>query len=137
MSDLREPRALPGAEQTVVTNLDEARWEHMLEEAMDELFSGERSGLDLLGGRFFVLKRDLPVAALAQAMVAERDAKDVGSKILASGEAGADCLAVNHPVLLPNAAGDRGAEAGLSQSRTKLAAEEEGERVLMEQKVWR
>jgi len=45
---------MSGAEQAVVTDLDEARREHMLEEATDELLSGEGATLELVSGRLFV-----------------------------------------------------------------------------------
>jgi len=41
---------MSGAEQTVVTDLDEARWEDVLEEATDELFGGEGAMFELVGG---------------------------------------------------------------------------------------
>jgi len=46
------------AKQTIVTDLDEARWEHVLEEATDELFGGEGAMLELVSGRLFVSESD-------------------------------------------------------------------------------
>ena len=50
---------LSGAEQTVVTDLDEAWWEDMLEEAADELLGGDGATLELVSGRLFVSESDL------------------------------------------------------------------------------
>ena len=50
---------MSGAEQAVVTNLDESMWEHVLEEATDELFGGDGARLELVSGRLFVRESDL------------------------------------------------------------------------------
>jgi hypothetical protein len=70
------------AEQAVVTNLDEAWWEDVLEEATDELFGGEGTVLELVSGRLFVGESDVTILQLAEAVVAESDAKDVRGEIL-------------------------------------------------------
>jgi hypothetical protein len=49
---------MSGAEETVVTELDEARREDVLEEATDELFNTDSSTLELVGGRLFVRESD-------------------------------------------------------------------------------
>jgi len=49
---------MSGAEQAVVTDLDEARREDVLEEATDELFSGEGATFELVSGRLFVSESD-------------------------------------------------------------------------------
>lgn len=95
---------LAGAEQTVVTHLDEARWQDVLEEAADELLSGQRAALNSIGGRLFVGESDVAIFQLTDAVVADRDAEDVRSKILEGGDARADRLAVNYPVFFPKKA---------------------------------
>jgi hypothetical protein len=49
---------MSGAKQAVVTDLDEAWWEDVLEEATDELLSGEGAMLELVSGRVFVRESD-------------------------------------------------------------------------------
>ncbi len=49
---------MSGAEQTVVTDLDEARREDVLEEATDELLGGDGATLELVSGRLFVSESD-------------------------------------------------------------------------------
>lgn len=75
---------MSGAEQAVVTNLDEAWWEDMLEEATDELFGGDGAMLELISGRFFVGESDLAIMEVAEAVVAEGHTKDVGGEVLKS-----------------------------------------------------
>ena len=50
---------MSGAEQAVVADFDEARWEDMLEEATDELFGGEGAVPELVSGRLFVSESDV------------------------------------------------------------------------------
>ena len=66
--------------------------------------AGRVATLDLVSGRFFVVKVTAPFSQLAQAIVGEGDAKDVRGEILEGGEAGADRQAVNHPVFFPDCA---------------------------------
>jgi hypothetical protein len=73
---------MSGAEQAVVTYLDEPVGEHMLEEATDELLSSDGATLELVRGRLFISESDLAIMQLAQAVVADSDAKDVGGEIL-------------------------------------------------------
>jgi len=49
---------MSGAEQAVVTDLDEAWWEDVWEEATNELFGGDGATLELVSGRFFVRGSD-------------------------------------------------------------------------------
>jgi hypothetical protein len=71
-----------GAEQTVVTDFDEARWEEVLEEATDELLGGHGGVLELVSGRLFVSESDLAIMKGAEAVVTEGHAKDVRGEIL-------------------------------------------------------
>ena len=73
---------LSGTEQAVVTDLDEAWWEDVLEEAPDELFSVEGATLELVSGRVLVSESDLAIMKVAEAVVTEGHAKDVRRKIL-------------------------------------------------------
>ncbi len=73
---------ISGAEQAVVTDLDEAGWEDVLEEAADELCGGECAVLELLSGRLFEGESDLTIFQLEQAVVADGDAKDIRGEIL-------------------------------------------------------
>lgn len=107
----------------------------MLEEAADELLSRQGATLNLIGGGFFVSESDFAVIELAEAVVAEGDAKDVRSEILEGGGAGADGFAVHHPVFFPDAGVDRGKQAGLFQFVTELGAEDDPERSFVDQKV--
>jgi len=65
---------MSGAEQAVVTHLDEAVGEHVLEEAPDELFRRDGATLELVSGRLLVSESDLASMQLAQAVVTDSDA---------------------------------------------------------------
>jgi hypothetical protein len=54
----------------------------VLEEATDELFGGEGATLELVSGRLFVRESNSAIFQLAQAVVADSDAKDVRGEIL-------------------------------------------------------
>ena len=65
------------AQEAVIAHLDESVRQHVLEEPTNELFSGHRTDCDLIRGRFLVLKGDLVIFQLEEAMVADGPAKDV------------------------------------------------------------
>ena len=94
--------------------------------------AGKEASSELMGGRFLVLKSDLTVSELEQALVAEGDAKDVRGEVLESGGAGADCLAVNHPILVPDARVNRREQAALFQGVSHLGPEDDCERTLVQ-----
>jgi len=68
---------MSGAEQAVVTDLDEAWWEDVLEEATDERLGGEGAMLEMVSGRLFVSESNVAIFQLAEAVVTEGHAKDV------------------------------------------------------------
>jgi len=72
---------LGGAEQTVVTDLDEAWWEDVLQETADELRGGDGAVLELIRGRLFVRESDLAIMQLAEAVVGDSDAEDIRGEI--------------------------------------------------------
>ena len=127
---------MSGAEQTVVTDLDEAWREDVLQEAPDELFSGDSATLELVRGRFLVSESDLALMQLAQTVVTESDAKDIRGEILEGLDAGADGFAVDHPVFAPNLGPDQGKQIRLFQLIAKLGAEDLGERFDGHEKVF-
>ena len=73
---------MSGTEQAVVTDLDEARWEDVLQEAADELLGIEGAVAELVSGRLFVGESDPTIFQLTDAVVADSDAEDVRSEIL-------------------------------------------------------
>ena len=115
---------LSGAEQTVVTNFDEAWREDVLEEAADELCGAHGAVLQLVSGRVLVSESDLALLQFTQAVVTEGDAKDVRGEILESLCATAHRFGVDHPVFAPDALLDLSEQLGLFQGITKLGAED-------------
>ena len=136
MSGFQQQLPLGGAEQAVVADFDEARREHVLQEAVDELLRAEGAVLDLRRGRLFVRESDLALLQFTQAIVTEGDAKDVRSEILESLSAGAYRLGMDHPVLALDGGRDLSKEISHFQGVTELGAEDAGERFDGNQKVF-
>jgi hypothetical protein len=115
---------LSGAEQAVVTDLDESLREDVLEEAPDELLGIEGAVLELVSGRLFVGKSDLTIFQFAQPVVAEGDAKDVRGEILESLLAGAHCFGMHDPVFAPDPGRYLSKEFRLLEGLAELGAED-------------
>src|SRR5215204_6306793 len=115
---------MSGAEQAVVTDLDEPAGEHVLEEATDELFRGDGATLELLSGRLLVSESDLALMQLAQAVVTDRDAKDVRGEIFEGLLTRAHRFGMHDPVSAPDARRDRREQLRLFQLVAKLGAED-------------
>ncbi len=60
---------ITGTEQAAVAHFDEAWWQHVLEEATDELFGGDGATLELVSGRLFVRESDLAIMQFAKAVL--------------------------------------------------------------------
>src|SRR6266404_3994826 len=102
MSGVLKQLAIRGTEQAEVAHFDEARREHVLEEATDELCGGHGGVHKLVSGRFFVGESEVAVLQLAEAVVTDGDAEDVRGEILESLSAGANGFGVDHPGLAPD-----------------------------------
>jgi len=107
---------LVGGEETEVANLHKTVRQDVLEEALDEFFSGEGATLELTiigravgegdAGRCYVAR----VNATDQATVAEGNPENVGSQILERCLSITHRLAVHHPLFTPNLGRDLGEE---------------------------
>jgi hypothetical protein len=106
-----------------------------LEEAADELLGLESGGSEGAGVGGAIAEGDLAVVQLEDAVIADGDAKDVGSQILEGVESIAHGLAMDDPVLLPDCWWDKGEEVGLAQSVAELGAKDEGEGLDGKEKV--
>jgi hypothetical protein len=72
-----EHMTVGGAEQAVIAHLDESGGQHVLQKPTNKLFSRQRTGFDLIGGRFLVLKGDVALLQRKDAVVADGHPKDV------------------------------------------------------------
>ena len=124
-----------GTEQAIVTHLDKAFRQNVLQETVHELFGGQGAELGLARLRIAIVERDLVVLDLDDAAVAEGDAKDVGGEIFERGATVTDGLAVNHPVLPPHFRREVGQAIRLAQGITELGAKELGERLDWQQEI--
>ncbi|MEK6283806.1 MAG: hypothetical protein AABN95_25905 [Acidobacteriota bacterium] len=127
---------MSGAQQAVVTDFNEAWWEHVLEEAADELLGGDGATLELISGGVFVRESDLAIMEVAEAVVTEGHAKDVRGEILEGLGAGAYRFGVDHPVFAPDPGSDCGEQISLFQLIAELSAEDTGEGFHRNQKVF-
>ena len=96
----------------------------MLQEAADELLSRDGCGavLNLIGGRLFISESEVAILQLAQAVVADSDAKDVRCEILEGLFATAHGFGVNDPVFAPDGCLHLSEQFSLFQLIAKLGA---------------
>jgi len=120
---LIEPVTVRRAQQPVISHLHESVRQPVLEKATKKLFGRDRAGVDLIGGRFLVLKRDLALVQLENPVMADGHAKDVRSQISQGVLASADGLTVNDPVFFPDLVTDEREQIGLFQVISDLGAE--------------
>ena len=73
-------------EKAIVTDFDKAPGQDVLEKAADELESGQGAGCELAGVGSAKAEGDPAIGQLQDAVVADGDAKDVGSQVLENGE---------------------------------------------------
>ena len=130
----REVLTVGWTEEAIVTHLDQAFGQDVLQKTLGELGGGQRAELGLTGVGF-VAEGDLVVLDLDDAAVAEGDAKDVGSKILEGRATVANRLAVNDPVLLPHVRRNVRKAISATQGVAELGAKEFGERLDREQEI--
>jgi len=101
-SDQSKRAAFPRAEDAIVPDLHKALWQDMLQEAADEFLGTQCAEAGFSAAGIPVGKGDLAVSKSADAPVAQRHAKDVGSQILERRHTAVHRLAVDHPVLDPD-----------------------------------
>ncbi|CAN5530050.1 hypothetical protein BH20ACI3_BH20ACI3_42790 [soil metagenome] len=106
MSGVLKQMTITGTEQPEVAHFDEARREHVLEEATDELFGGHGGVPELISGRFFVGESDVAVLQLAEAVVTDGHAKDVRGEILKGLDTTGNRFGVDHPGFAPEGGRD-------------------------------
>jgi len=112
------------AEQAVVTDLDEATGKDVLEKATNELLGGDGATPGLVSGGVFERESDLAIIELAEAVVADGDAKDVRGEIFEGMFTRADGFGMDDPVFAPDAGWYLSKEFGLLEGITELGAED-------------
>ena len=122
-----QEQALGGAKETEIAHLHKAPGQDMLEETVDELFSGEGAELELASIGRAVAKSDLVVFELDQTTVADGDSEDVRSQVLEGSASIANRFAVNDPLLLPDGGRDNVGEAGFLKGVLEFGPEDPGE----------
>lgn len=136
MSCFLKQMTIARTKQAIVADLDEAIGEHVLEEAADELLGTDGALFELISGGVFIRESDLASLQLAEAVVAEGDAKDVRGEILESFGARAHRLRVNHPIFTPDAGRYLSKKFSLLEGIAELGAEDAGEGNDWHQKVF-
>jgi hypothetical protein len=128
--------AVARAQEAVIAHVDESVRQHVLEEPTNELFGCHRTAADLVRGRCLVLKGDLVIFQLQDAIVADGHAQDVRCQIFAGFLACADGLAVHDPSLVPDRFVHPREPVGLVQWRSALGSEDHAEGLDVDQDVW-
>jgi hypothetical protein len=123
------------AEEAVIPDLNKAFGQNMLQETPDELFGGDSTVPGCPGVRVLVAKGHLIIFHFQDAIVTDRNPKDIGSQILQSSYSAADGLAMNHPIFLPRLGRDQIKQAGLLQSIAELGPEQDGEWLNVHQEI--
>jgi hypothetical protein len=93
--------AIPGAEDAVISNLDEPSGQDMLQKTTDELLSSKGANPGLPCAGFSVAEGDLSMGQLEDTLVTDGHPKYVGSQILQGSHAIANRLTMNDPIPLP------------------------------------
>jgi len=112
----------------------------VLQEAVDECFSGERAqpGLSGIGGpvaKGHRRNKFRVVFELDQAAVGDGHSEDIGSQVFQSGTPIAYRFAVHHPILLPEGGGYSRKQIRFDQGLAELAAEDFRERPDRQQEI--
>lgn len=95
-SGLGQQVTVAGSEQTVVTDLDKAIRQDVLEEAADKLLSRDGATLKLIRGGILEGESDAAVFQREDPVITNGDAKDVRGEIFESRIAVTDRLTVDH-----------------------------------------
>jgi len=132
---LFESGAAIWGEEAVVTDLDEAAGEDVLEEEGDEFLRWERPAPDRACAGVDVSEGDAVVLEALDAFVGEGDAVDVASQILGDGHAIASVLDLEGPATGEESPGDTVQETGSLQAVADLGPEDDGDGVSREEEV--
>ena len=112
------------AEQAVISDFDESVRQDVLKKTTNKLFGSEGTELGLIGGRFLVLKSDVAILQLEDALIADGNSKDIRGKISEGLLATADWLTVHDPVLFPYVLIDLSEQVGFFQLVSELGLED-------------
>ena len=126
---LRQRWATARTQDTVVADFGEPLRQHVLQEAADELFNGQRPVCPCVARALLDAEGHLPICALCQAVIGDGDPVEVGGEVGEDFCAGAGRLTMGYPSLCPDLGRHVREETGGSQGRLELAPEELGERV--------
>ena len=89
-------------QQAVSPHFLKVAWQHVVEEAADELLGGHGGSIHCFGFGVTVTKRDATIFERKNVSVADSNAKDVGRQVLQGSFAAADGDNIHNPVLLPD-----------------------------------
>jgi len=124
-----------GAEEPIVTNLDEAFRQDVLQKAVNELFCRQGTTFFCAGLSGAVAKRDAVIFQLEEAVVANGNSENVRGQILQGMQASADRFTMHNPLLLPNICRNACITSGVTQRLLQFATENPGERSHRQQEI--
>lgn len=99
-------------QEAVVSDLNEAIWQDVLEEAPDELFGIESHGARLIMGVFIGEGHAVTIEPV-DAFIADSDPEDIGCEVFESGCAFTDGLDIDDPAGVPHVCGYELEEVGV------------------------
>lgn len=94
-----------GACQAVAADLGKALWEHVPEEAVEELLGWEAKVAGLAGRPIAIAEGDLAIVEGLESAVGKGDTEDVAGEVAQDVGAGAGGLGMDDPRLLPKVSG--------------------------------
>lgn len=116
------------AQEAIVSDLDKALGQHILEEAADARFGGKRPVFPCLASALLEAARDMPVFELFKAVIGKSHPADVGCEVDDDLGTGAGRFTMRHPCLLPDVGRHLIEQTGVDQGRLELPTEDVGAR---------
>jgi hypothetical protein len=121
--------AVARAKQAVLPDLDTVVRQDVWQEPAEEFLGSARADLDCPGLGVLVLEGDLAICERAEAVVADRHTKDVGSQRVSGVRSTTDRFTMHHPVLFPEGVGDKVKPRGLAPRLAHVGTQPDGKRL--------
>lgn len=125
--DLAQQRPLSRTEKAVVTHFDKAFGKDVLQKTTQEFHRRQRAQPPLSRTGRAITKGDAYLGNRHQAAVGESDAKDIARQISEGPFPATDRLAMDHPILPPDFAGDVRKTVGAFEGVAEPGSEENGQ----------
>ncbi len=129
-----EERPVAGTQEAIIADFDEPFRQDMLQETLDEPFSRQGTGPTLTRLALRILECDLVIFHCQNAVITERNAKNIRSEIFQGGGALTNGAAIHHPIVPPDVCRNSRSGRSLAEGCPQLATKEGCEGPNREQK---